>query len=291
LAEPPAPPVLAEPEVEVPVRGVVVPEDGETPPVGDELDPPVAPVLEPLPVVVAVLGAPVVLAPVVAVLPPEDVLEPVVSVDVPPEPVLDPLEDEVVSVDEVEVVSVEVLDVVSVEVPGAPAASAAEAFGVVMSGMVRGTASATWVPPQALRATPPVKRTQARAADRVRPGRNLGLERIHASCARRAVVEILLGELLAPGAEAQVLDRPGQPGRGWSEREQLADDLERLPGLPVDVGAGPVGLHDQLASGRRSPQPVSLAQGHAGILPRPPVARVRSPVNGDRLGWPPRCGS
>jgi hypothetical protein len=174
LAEPPAPPVLAEvPVVEPPEPVEAVdpdpdPVDGEAPPVC-EVAPPL--VLDGLPPALALpVLVPVVLAPV-----DPDEPEPELDEDDEPDPPPDPLEDEVVSVEVVDVVSVVVVAVVFVCVPAAALlASAAEPLGVVRSGTVRGTASETWVPPQAPRTTPP---RRAAARTRVPPGRTLASSR------------------------------------------------------------------------------------------------------------------
>jgi hypothetical protein len=78
----------------------------------------------------------------------------------------------------------------------------------------------------------------------------------------RAVVEILLAELIAPGAEAKVLDRPRKLGRRWSERKELTDDLERLTGLAIDIDALGLGLDDHFPPGGWRPHPVLLTQSH-----------------------------
>jgi hypothetical protein len=89
----------------------------------------------------------------------------------------------------------------------APALSSA-LFSVGSSaGTVAGALSATVVPPQAASATAP------RVPPRSASDRGLGVtcsrsKRTHPTPARRAVVEVALGELLTPGAEAQVLHCP-----------------------------------------------------------------------------------
>src|SRR5580765_7432729 len=93
----------------------------------------------------------------------------------------------------------------------------------------------------------------------------LGRERRHATAARRAVVEVLLRELVAPGAEAQVLDRPGQPRCRGRERKELAQHLELLAGLAVAVDGVGLGFDEDLAPGRRGAQSIELAS-HARTL-------------------------
>src|SRR5687768_6355725 len=95
-----------------------------------------------------------------------------------------------------------------------------------------------------------------RAARTVRAG-SAG-ERRHAAPAGRAVVEVHLGGLVAPVAEAQVLDRPRQARSRGRQRQDLADGLERLAGVAVQVVAPWLALEDDLAPRRRRAQAVSL---------------------------------
>ncbi len=167
MADPPAPPVFdaVPPEVvELPdpvVDPVVAldPPDGDAPPVC-ALDPPV-----PDPVVEPVLPLPVELD---EPLPPEEDDE-VSVLEVPPVPLLPALLPlpPVESVEVVDVVSVCVVAVVPVWLVDAPplAARADDPVGVVTSGIVRGTASETCVPPQAPRTTP-LSRAPSTAAGR-----------------------------------------------------------------------------------------------------------------------------
>jgi hypothetical protein len=131
-------------------------------------------------------------------------------------------------------------------------------FGVVTSGRVRGTASETWAPPQAPR-TVPASSTPTKASDRLAPVTGSVSERTHPASAAWAVVEVALGELIAPRAEPQVLDGPREPGRGWRERKHLADDLERLARFTIDVDAARLGLADDLATGFCRAHPVALS--------------------------------
>jgi glycosyltransferase involved in cell wall biosynthesis len=90
----------------------------------------------------------------------------------------------------------------------------------------------------------------------------------------RAVVEVTLGELLAPRAGAEVLYGPGQVGRRRRQRDHHPDHLEWLAGVAVHVDAIGLGLDDHLAPGGRRAQAVALTAAHgAGTLP----TRVRGP--------------
>jgi hypothetical protein len=160
------------------------------------------------------------------------------------------------------VVSVVVVSVVDVSVE-ASTDEEAESFSGGSGGAFRGVACA--VGSLLLHAETPTAasspRAQTRMGRRARRMRSAG-ERGHPTPARGAVIEILLGELVTPVAEAQVVDRPGELRRRGGQRQQLTDDLELLAGLAVAVGASGLRLHDHLASGRRRPHAVLLPQSH-----------------------------
>src|SRR5688572_9561280 len=84
------------------------------------------------------------------------------------------------------------------------------------------------------------------------------LDRGHAAAAGGAVVEVLLRQLVAPVAEAEVLHGPRQPAQRRLEREDDAGDLELLARLAVAVDAVRLGFEDDLAAGRRCPHAITL---------------------------------
>jgi hypothetical protein len=200
-----------------------------------------------LPVVAPLVGGGVAVPPLV---------EPVVGVLLVVEVVVDVLVELVVAaVDVVEDVAEEApVDPVTPVTPVTPVepvelelSSGLLRFGTSV-GTVAGALSAIVLPPQAASATAPTAPPNS-ASDR-RPRVTCSRsERTHATPARRAVVEVALGELLAPGTEAQVLHRPGELRARRRERQQLADHLQWLTGLAVGVDTVGIGLDDHLAAG------------------------------------------
>jgi hypothetical protein len=229
-----------------------------------------------LPVVVPVAGGGVAVPPLV---------EPVVGVEL----VVDEL---VVALLDVVVAAVELVVDVAEEAPVDPVvpvepvtpvvpveltmSSGLLSFGTSV-GTVDGALSATVLPPQAARATAPAA-PPISASDRLPRVTGSRSERTHATPAGGAVVEVALGELLAPGTEAQVLHRPGELRARRRERQQLADHLKRLTGLAVGVDAVGLGLDDQLAATRRGTQAIAVAVAHFAL------------ILATGAGWHPRRG-
>jgi hypothetical protein len=228
--------------------------------------------------------------------------EPLVPLDVPAVPdepdeleagnelapeAADAPEDDEPPADDEDVVVV-VVDVVEPVEGGGWAATVA--VGTVSGGAPEVSVAAP-VPPHAATPTPstsPASRPRAR-----RPGRltssttrrsgtteTSGVERLHAPSAVGTIVEILLAELVAPIAEAQVLDRPGQLRRGRGERKELGDHLERLAGVPVDVHPPGLGLDDDFTPGGWRPHPVPLTRPHS----EPSYSRARRGVPSGAAG-------
>jgi hypothetical protein len=233
-----------------------------------------------LPVVVPVAGVVAVAGGGVAVPP---LVEPVVGVEL----VVDEVVDELLA--GVVVAGVELVEDVAEEAPVDPvvpvtpvepvelaASSGLLSFGTSV-GTVDGALSATVLPPQAARTTAPAAPPSS-ASDRLPRVTGSRSERTHATPARGAVVEVALGELLAPGAETQVLHRPGELRARRRERQQLADHLERLTGLAVGVDAVGIGLDDHLAPARGGAQAIAVAVAH--------FAQILS----TGAGWHPRRG-
>ena len=160
-----------------------------------------------------------------------------------------------------------------------------------MSGVLLGVTSETLLPPphatsvrlanrtaNTTRAERPVKRRRRRRRRPCRSGggwtiRAHGLrsphrqmlsrlaprcERSHAPATCRTVVQVLLGELVAPGTEAKVLDRPGQPRGGGGEGEHLPDDLQRIAGLAVEIDLSGLGLDHDLPPAGGVAQAIAL---------------------------------
>jgi hypothetical protein len=156
--------------------------------------------------------------------------------------------------------------------------------GALLVGMVRVGApevSAVLEPPPPQAETPtasatPAERAASELAMRARrevTTRTSGPERVHPASAVRAIVQILLSELVTPIAEAQVLHRPWQLGGRGGQGKKDGHGLHRLAGLTVQIGAAGLGLNHYLAPRGGRPQAVFLVEPHAfdptsGMAPR-----------------------
>lgn len=244
------------PEPEPELVPVEVAPFGVTPPPVGWLAPPVLPPLVPPPVVPPPVVPPPVVPPLV---PPEDELEPPED---DPEADADcdaPLDDDV-----------DVVFVVDVLVVPVDTGALIGAVGTVSGGAPDVSVAADPLPHAAMAAAtaaPAASAASVRVARRVAGRRGTistsdFFERFHPPAAMRAVVEILLAMLVAPVAETKVLDRPRQLGRGWRQRQQLPDYLQRLTGLPIDVRPSGLGIDQNLTTGGWRPHPVLLTRPH-----------------------------
>jgi hypothetical protein len=170
-----------------------------------------------------------------------------------------------------------VLVVVAVEVvaDGVAGAEATVEVGTVSGGAPEVSPAVEEPPPQAASAPESATGAHNRASllltarlDRFRRAPS-GLKRLHSPAAVRAVVQVLLRELVAPVAEPQVSDRPGQVRRRGGQRKQLGHHLELLAAFPVEVD--PIGLRfdDDLSAGGGRPHTVLLARPHSTPSYRP----------------------
>jgi hypothetical protein len=187
----------------------------------------------------------------------------------------DPLEDEPADADEDPLAVVVVLVVVVGVVVVGTVAAAAVAVGTVSGGAPEVSAAVEPPPPHAAIAVATAIAAVSNASFLIRTAKPViratpsGTEWFHPPAASRAVVQVLLGELVAPVAEAQILHCPRQLGGCGGERQQLSDDLELRACVAIEVAAIGLGFDDDLAAGGGRTHAVLLARPHsAPMLPR-----------------------
>jgi hypothetical protein len=200
---------------------------------------------------------------VVGELPPDGVV--LAGVVAPLDGVVAPLDGEVEPLADVPVPLVEEL-LELVVVVAVLAATAGGVLGTLNCGAPEVSAVPVPPPPQAASPTPariastiapadldlraPGRLTASRPVPRLLAARatSSGGEGLHAPAAHRAIVEILLGQLVTPVAEPQVVDGPGQLGGGGRERQELRDHLQFLARLVVQIDLVRLGLNDHFAA-------------------------------------------
>ena len=187
----------------------------------------------------------------------------------------------------------EVVPVVLVVVdPVVAGAALIVAVGTVRGGTSEVSVVAADPPPHA--ATPAAMAAPAASAPKMREPRitaerrgtsgTSDLEWVHPPAAMRTVVQVLLAVLVAPVAEAEVVDRPRQFRGRRRERQELTDDLERFPRLAVDVNPPGRSFDHDLTTGGWRPETVPLTRPH----PSPSYSRGRTPaasVAGRPCAW------
>ena len=221
-------------------------------------------------------------------VPPPDVPPPDVPLDVPP---LEEPDDELPVPDDADADAdgeepldddVDVVPVVLVVVdPVVAGATLMVAVGTVRGGVPEVSVAADPLPQAATPAetaapaASALKTREARmTAIRGGTGGTSDLEWVHPPAAMRTVVEVLLAVLVAPVAEAEILDGPRQLGGGRREGQELTDDLEWLTGLAVNVNPPGIGFDHDLTTGGWRPKTVPLTRPH----PSPSYSRGRTPA-------------
>ncbi len=128
-------------------------------------------------------------------------------------------------------------------------------------------------PPQAARAIETTRPATSSRKLATAPRSSIA-ERAHPPSAVWTIVEVLLRELIAPVAEAEVLYRPGQLRHRRRQGQQLSDDLEWLTRVTVYVLDTRLGLDHHLSAAGGGPHAVSLTDSHrAASYQRVPTRR------------------
>jgi len=226
---------------------------------------------------------------------PEAPVEPLGEAAVPPEAAEEPEEAAgAPGADAAVLVALGVVEVVDVAVVGTFALAEAP-VGTVSGGAPEVSVELAPPLPQAAtpvaRAKPAARVANVRERESVEPRNNKEptsvAERVHPPRAMWTVVQVLLGELVAPVAEPQVVDRPRELGDSRRGRQQVSHHLERLARLTVYVRDARFGLDDHFPTGGGRPHAVLLADPHPTPCYQRPRQR-RGADGGPPTGAPPR---